>query len=44
MIALLIVLAGAIVWQTWFGSISYYAVYLKTGYLYLENSAAFSLF
>ncbi len=43
-IVLLIVLAGAIVWQTWFGSISYYAVYLKTGDLYFGQLSRFPSF
>ncbi len=43
-IVLLIVLAGVIVWQTWLGSVSYYAVYLKTGDLYFGQLSRFPSF
>lgn len=43
-IVLLIALAGVVVWQTWFSSASYYAVYLKTGDLYFGQLSRFPSF
>ncbi len=43
-IVLLIALAGVIVWQTWLGGPSYYAVYLKTGDLYFGQLSQFPSF
>lgn len=43
-VVLLLALVGIIAWQAWFGSPSYYAVYLKTGDLYFGQLSRFPSF
>ncbi len=43
-VVLVLVLASIAVWQTWFNSPSYYAVYLRTGDLYFGELSRFPSF
>lgn len=43
-IVLVLALAGIVVWQVWFTTTSYYAVYLRTGDLYFGELSRFPSF